>query len=118
MNEPLTTRDAFEGLNDVGGPKRIHVKAWGRDVFLLDPTAAIREEWEGFIKKHEGSSVAPWRAKVAQLLVCDESGKRIFTEADMEFLSGRDASAMTEIFTAGTKLLAITDEEIETLSGN
>lgn len=119
MTDTLATREAFEGLSDVGAPLRLHVKAWGKDVFLLDPTADVRDEWEKFTtdsRAKEGS--APWRAKVAQLLLCDESGKRLFSEDDLEFLGARNPAAMTEVFTAGMKRLAITDEEIAAVSGN
>ena len=119
MTDTLATREAFEGLSDVGAPTRLHVKAWGRDVLLRDPPASAREEWEAFTQAHRGKpGAAPWRAKVAQLLLCDEAGKPLFTEDDLDFLGSRNASAMTDVFTAGVKLLAITDEEIAVLSGN
>jgi hypothetical protein len=111
---PLSADELLE-LDDLRPPTVLHVKAWGRDVYLLDPTADVRDEWEIFCTANQGKK-ASWRAKLASLLLCDESGKRLFPhDADVAKLGKKGARALHEIWMAGQKLLMITDEEIEEL---
>jgi hypothetical protein len=105
-------------IDDIRAPQKLQVKAWNREVYLLDPTADIRDEWEIFCASNQGQR-ASWRAKLASLLLCDEHGKRLFvSDADVAKLGKKNARAMHEIWQAGQKLLSITDEEIEELEKN
>jgi hypothetical protein len=113
----LTAEDIL-GIDDIRAPQKLHVKAWNREVYLLDPTADIRDEWEIYCASNQGKP-ASWRAKLASLLLCDEDGKRLFTnDADVAKLGKKNAKAMHEIWQAGQKLLSITDAEIEELEKN
>jgi hypothetical protein len=113
---PLTAEDIL-AIDDIRPPQLLHVKAWGKDVWLLDPTADIRDEWEIFCAANQGKR-ASWRAKLASLLLCDADGKRLFTsDADVAKLGKKNARALHEIWEAGQKLLLITDKEIDELEG-
>jgi len=106
------------GIDDIRPPQKLHVKAWDRDVYLLDPTADIRDEWEIFCAANQGKR-ASWRAKLASLLLCDENGARLFvTDADVAKLGKKSARALHEIWQAGQSLLSVTDAEIEELEKN
>ena len=110
--------DDILAIDDIRPPQKLTVKAWGRDVFLLDPTADIRDEWEIYCAANQGKK-ASWRAKLASLLLCDEQGNRLFTsDADVAKLGKKNARALHEIWQAGQKLLSITDAEIEELEKN
>jgi hypothetical protein len=113
---PLTA-DELLALDDIKPPTLLHVRAWGKDVYLLDPTADIRDEWEVYCSANQGKR-ASWRAKLASLLLCDAEGKRLFSEADVAKLGKKNAKALHEIWEAGQKLLSITDKEIEELEKN
>lgn len=113
---PLTAEEIL-AIDDIRPPQLLHVKAWGKDVYLLDPTADIRDEWEIFCAANQGKR-ASWRAKLASLLLCDADGKRLFTgDADVAKLGKKNARALHEIWEAGQKLLLITDKEIDELEG-
>jgi hypothetical protein len=109
--------DELLALDDLKPPMLLHVKAWGKDVYLLDPTADIRDDWEIYCAANQGKR-ASWRAKLASLLLCDAEGKRLFSEADVAKLGKKNAKALHEIWMAGQKLLLITDKEIEELEKN
>lgn len=105
-------------FNDLKAPTQLFVKAWKRHVFLLDPTADTRDEWEMFCHSNQGKK-ASWRAKLAQLLLCDPTGVRLFPDdSDVAKLGKKKAQAMNEIWLAGQKLLTVTDAEIEELEKN
>jgi hypothetical protein len=113
---PLTA-DEILALDDIRPPQLLHIKAWGKDVYLLDPTADVRDEWEIFCAANQGKR-ASWRAKLASLLLCDADGNRLFTsDADVARLGKKNARALHEIWEAGQKLLLITDKEIDELEG-
>jgi hypothetical protein len=113
---PLTADELLD-LADLRAPTKLYVKAWKRDVWLLDPTADVRDDWEIFCSANANKK-ASWRAKLASLLVCDEDGKRLFTDADISRLGKKSAAALHEIWQAGTRLLSITDSEVEELEKN
>ena len=111
------TSEELLGLDDLRKPSLLHVKSWKRDIWLLDPTADIRDEWEIFCATNAGKR-ASWRAKMASLLICDEAGARLFGDHDVAKLGKKSAAALHEIWQAGTKLMSITDHEIEELEKN
>ena len=111
----MLTRDDLLGLeaNKTAPPTRLHVVAWGDDVFLLDPTAQAYDEWALWCERNKDKADPPYRAKLASLLLCDEAGKRLFTEADVPTLAAWKPDGLTEVWTVGVKLLKVDDKEIE-----
>ena len=109
--------DELLALDDLKPPMLLHVKAWGKDVYLLDPTADMRDDWEIYCAANQGKR-ASWRAKLASLLLCDADGKRLFSEADISKLGKKNARALHEIWMVGQKMLLITDQEVEELEKN
>lgn len=104
-------------IEDIRKPKKLFVKAWNRDVWLLDPTASQRDEWEIFCQQNERKP-AQWRAKLASLVLCDEDGNRLFGDKDIPLLAKKSAAALHEIWLAGTKRMSATDAEIEEIEKN
>ena len=56
------------------------------------------------------------RAKLASMSICDESGKRIFTDADMAQLSGKSAVALQRVFEVARRLSGLGDGDVEELT--
>lgn len=115
--EPITTAADILSLQDRKTTIPLFVKAWGREVLLRDPSAADRDEWEVFATNNRGQ-YALWRSKVAQILLCDGSGKRLFTEKQLAEIGEKSAAAVNEIWEFGVKLFSVTDKEIEELEKN
>lgn len=100
-----------------GPPTKLFVKAWKRDVWLADPTADMRDEWDIF-RQENRNRPASWRAKLASILLCDEQGQRLYTAADVPALGKLRHAGLHEIFEAGAKLLDTTDAEVEEAAKN
>jgi hypothetical protein len=110
----MLTRESLMALeaNKTAPPTRLRVVAWGDDVFLLDPTAQTFDEWSMFCEENKGKP-APWRAKLASLLLCDESGARLFSDADVPTLAAWKPEGLLEVWKVGIELLRVDDQEIE-----
>lgn len=117
MSETLTSAADILAIEDRKKFVRVHVKAWKREVLLRDPSVADRDEWEIYATVNKGQPVA-WRAKVAQLLLCDEEGKRLFSEKDIPKLADKSAAAIHEIWDVGVKLFDVTEEDLDELEKN
>lgn len=112
---PLTSRAAILDLADLGEPVRVHVPEWNDDVFLRRPTANDRDAWELYCAEHATKPKSVWRAKLASMLICDESGKLLFTPADIEKLGAKSAAAVHRIWQAGIRMMNVTEEEVREL---
>lgn len=56
------------------------------------------------------------RAKLVVLCVVDESGNRIFTDADVAALGNKGALALERIFDVGRRLSGLTETDVEELT--
>lgn len=116
---PLASKDAILGLQDIQPPVQFHVPEWNDTVLLRHPTANDRDAWEIYCRENKDKSGVLWRAQLASVLLCDESGKRIFTSAeDVRRLGERSAAAIHRIWEKGLELMAITDVEVTQLEKN
>lgn len=102
---------------------KIGVKGWPEVLWVRTLTGAERDSWEAGIvdlgpggdKKYNMKNI---RARFASLVVCDESGDRIFNNGDVAALGAKNAQALDLIFDAGQKLNSIRNEDLEELAGN
>ena len=113
----ITDGDELLGLKDIGEPTRHFIKAWNRTVLVKDPAGADLDEWMTYSRNNQGMNV-PWRAKLAQLMLCNEKGERLYKDSDVAKLHKKSAAALEEVSVIAMKKLAVTPEEIEELEKN
>ena len=100
----------------------VQIPEWGEDavVYVKGMTGAERDKFESSLVVLRGKSqtlnMANIRAKLASLTICDENGKRLFSEQDVQVLSQKSASALQRVFVVAQKLSRIGDEDIEELA--
>lgn len=118
------TRDEILSASDI----RIEVvetPEWGEGtgVYVRGLTGYERDrfEQEGFelvdgeMRARDGSNAY---ARFAARVVCDASGKRLFSDDDIPMLGARSAAPLMRIWRVGQKLSGLTREERETLGKN
>lgn len=117
--------------------EKVHIKAWGTDVYLRSFTVADRCAFEAETTmktkeiKEEGSnevSVVPAEtpseqamrmyALFACFVLCDEKGQRLFKDDEVAKFHDKSFEALEEIFDAGKKLNGISDETVEQAEKN
>lgn len=98
----------------------VEMPEWGGSVCIRSLSGAERDALEWSVKKaaESGALGQNARARFAAAFVCDESGKAIFSEGDIEVLGKKSASALERIWKAGNKLNKLSDDEVEGLAKN
>ena len=109
--------DILALMDGAGDAVLFHVKAWGKDVYLRNPSLADRAEWERYAIANPKLTDAAG-AKMAQIMICNAKGERLFSEADLPKLLEKGAPGFMEIFERCIELLTISDEKVEDLEGN
>ncbi len=106
--------------------EKVPVPEWGGSVYVKGMTGLERDKFEGDIikfstggkpgKSKEILNLANMRAKLCSMTICDEDGKRLFSEKDARKLGGKSAAALQRVFTKAQELSGITDEDVEELT--
>ena len=98
----------------------VHVPEWNRAVLIRAMTGAERDAWEQSVQQaaRNGKQIANFRAKLAALVVCDEQGNRVFSDADAEALGKKNGAALDRIFNAWLEQNALSKKEVEELEKN
>ena len=104
--------------------QEVAVPEWGENaaVYVKGMNGAERDKFEGSLITMRGKdkqmNMANIRAKLASMSVCDEKGKRLFNENDVQALSQKSAAALQRVFAVAQKLSGISDEDVEELAEN
>lgn len=98
----------------------VAVPEWGGDVYVKGMTGAERDKFESSMIKVRGKdkemNLANIRAKLAALTICDENGKRLFKEEDVQALSQKSAGALQRIFEVAQRLSGISNDDVDELT--
>lgn len=97
----------------------ISIPEWGGDAFIKVMTGTERDSWEMYASKQmEKTNGVNIRAKLVCLCLCDETGKRIFGDGQVDALSKKSARALNRVYEAATALNKLTDDDIAELEKN
>lgn len=104
--------------------QRYEVKEWGGFVVIREMTAEARDQYEQslFTQNQNGDierNMANARAKMIAACVVGSDGKRMFdTDKKIEALGNQPITIIDPLFDACRKLNAVSEEDIEELTGN
>jgi hypothetical protein len=97
----------------------VTVPEWGGTVHLREMTAAERDAFEqASLDKSGTARLINIRARLASISICDESGKRLFSDSDIHLLGELPASALDRIFDASMRLNKISKADVDELEKN
>lgn len=108
----------------------VEVPEWGGAVYVRALTGTERDAFEQSMvemrtvrqgRKQETvreMRLQNIRARLCALTICDEEGNRLFTDADVQALGRKSASALNRVFQVAQRLSGLTDEDVEELAGN
>lgn len=97
----------------------VAVPEWGGEVWVKGLTGAERDKFESGILQQKGKSqqlnLANVRAKLASFSICDEEGKRVFSDEDVQALSQKSAAALQRVFGVAQRLSGLGEEDVKDL---
>ena len=86
------------------------VPEWGGSVFVKTFDGAARDRIEAHVMRDgKQANMQGLRALVVALAACDESGKELFTVADIPALEKKNAAALDRVFNAASVLNRLND---------
>jgi hypothetical protein len=96
-------------------PVAVPLASHGEDagIFVKRMNATEREKFEAFMKDSPAGIAK--RALFTQLVACDESGKPLFSEADLPQLTAGEWKSLDAIVDAGMKLNGIGQDQEQEL---
>lgn len=114
----MLNRDAILNADDL--PRElVEVPEWGGNVYVRTLRGNERDNFEqSIVGKKQKTSLDNVRARFAVLTICDESGKRLFSDADAKALGDKSAAALDRVFAVSQRLNGFSQEDQEDLAGN
>lgn len=110
------TREQILAADDIKR-QAVKVPEWGGDVFVKVMTGEERDAFE-LDTLAEGRDRRNIRAKLLARCLCDDNGKRLFTDAEIAALAAKSGGALNRLFDVAIKLNRIGNDEIEELEKN
>jgi hypothetical protein len=116
MGDAVLTREQILGAND-SKTEEVPVPEWGGTVLVRSMEADEKDAWE--LDCLSGRFKKPGiRAALVSLAMVDESGNRLFTDADVKALGKKSPRALDRVFDAASRLNALRQKDIEELEKN
>lgn len=107
----MLTREQILQCDDL--PKEtVKVPEWGGEVQVRTMTGTDRDAFEASLIGKEGR-LENVRARLVSLAVCDESGSRLFDDADVAALGAKSAKALDRVFAVAQRLNGIGADQVE-----
>ena len=98
----------------------VPVPEWGGEIYVRGLSGTERDKFEASIITIRGTSqdvnMANVRAKLAAMAICDEFGKRLFTDADVKALGEKSASALQRVFAVAQRLSGLGQQDVAELT--
>lgn len=128
-NIVILSKEAILSADDLE-KELVEVPEWGGAVYVRALTGAERDAFEQSMVEmrtvRQGRRqetvremrLQNIRARLCALTICDEEGNRLFTDADVQALGRKSASALNRVFQVAQRLSGLTDEDVEELAGN
>ena len=119
----MLNREAILGTYLKLKVERVEMPAWGGEVYVREWTGAERDALEAQMLDPTTESVHLFnvlnrRAAIAALSICNESGARLFTDADVPLLGSLSAEALDVIVKAALTLNGMTGSAVDDAEKN
>lgn len=99
--------------------EKLNVPEWNLDVYIRTMTGAERSQWELSIVDGEKGGRDNIYARLAYEVICDHTGKRVFTSPQQAMgLGGKSCKALKRVFEKAQKLNGLSEEDVKELAKN
>lgn len=93
----------------------VEVPEWGGTAYIRVPSSAVLDRFQNRQAqlRDQGIPLNNFHARIGVLVLCDEQGNLLFTDADESDLSHQSAKALKRVFDAAKGFLGLTDDVVE-----
>lgn len=114
----LLTADQILTADDLD-TKDVEVSEWGGSVRVRGLSGRERDRFEASLRDDRGETDTDnIRAKLVGRAVIDETGSRVFTDAQINALGEKSGAVLDRLFDEIRDLSGMTDEAAEKIAGN
>jgi hypothetical protein len=106
------TADQILASDDLG-LKKVAVKEWGGDVHIRVMSVGERDSYERMWLGKRETGVENFRTEYLARVLCDESGKLLFTREQVAALANKSGAVMGRLFDAALHHNNMTEEDVE-----
>jgi hypothetical protein len=92
--------------------EKVHVPEWGDDVYIKTLSGTERDLFE---EAYSSEKMKNFRSRFLVLTLADDSGARLFTDAEVEQLSTKSAFVLNRLFEKAWSLNAFRDADVDAL---
>ena len=98
----------------------VEVAEWGGTVRVRGMTGRERDALEQLVVGPDGKrkSIENFRGRVVATCAVDDSGMRLFTDADAKLLGNNSAAALERVFTVALRLSGLSATDVADLEKN
>lgn len=118
MSDVKTLRDQILAASDRPREK-VDVPEWGASVFISTMSGAERDAFESEIVTLHGKktrlNLQNIRAKLVVRTLVDETGQRIFSDADVAELGKKSSSVLSRLYEVAQRMNGLREEDVEEL---
>lgn len=98
-------------------PLKVHVPEWGLDVFVRILSVGERDAYENLWLSRGKGGVKDFRSEYLCRVLSDESGERIYSDADVAEISALDGSVLARLFDVAAAHNKLTEKDVRELAG-
>jgi hypothetical protein len=100
---------------DVKLSEAVPVPEWGGDVYIRTISGTERDKFE---EAYSEQKMKAFRVRFLVLTLADESGERLFGDADIDALGGKSSVVINRLFDKAWQHNAFTDAAVEALGND
>jgi hypothetical protein len=114
------TREEILNTKTTTGTRTVAIPEWGGTFYVRVMSARERDrfETEHLRLKEAGHETENFRARLCVTCLCDESGARVFQDADANAIGDQSADILQRVFDVASPLNGFSPKDVEELTKN
>ena len=115
----ILTKEQIQAVDDLRSRiVSVDVPEWGGSVNIRPMDVRELDEYSNDAMRSKATGLRDFRTRLVAYCLCDENGKRLFTEKDIDALAGKSGTVMDRLYRACDELNDIGPKKIEDIAGN
>ncbi len=94
----------------------LNVPEWGGEIGLRAMSVGERDKYENEFIRNKDKGVDNFRSKFLAACICDEDGKLIFSQNDVDALSKKSIKVADKVWKAAMAHNALSNDDVEELA--